>query len=90
MLKSLYGAQYTGTSAQSNITALAFAGTIVGDFLFGYLSDRWSRKYSLLVSTFILIVFAILSAGSWGAGGSISGLFAALSAYRFLLGVGIG
>ena len=90
MLKKIYGTAYTGTSAQSNVTALAFVGTVVGDFAFGYLSDRWSRKWSLLVSTIILIIFAILSAGSWGAGGSVSGLFAALTAYRFLLGIGIG
>ena len=90
MLKRIYGDAYTGTSAQSNVASLAFVGTVIGDFLFGFLSDKWSRKNSLLISTVILIVFAILSAGSWGAGGSVSGLFAALSAYRFLLGIGIG
>lgn len=37
-----------------------------------------------------MIVFSALGASSYGAGGSIQGLFAALSAYRFLLGVGIG
>jgi hypothetical protein len=37
-----------------------------------------------------LIIFAALGAGSYGAGGSIGGLFAALTAYRFLLGIGIG
>jgi MFS family permease len=42
------------------------------------------------VSTIILFVFAALGAGSWGANGSVPGLFAALTAYRFLLGIGIG
>jgi MFS family permease len=58
--------------------------------VFGYASDRWSTKGSLLVSTVILFVFAALAAGSYGAGGSIQGMFAALTAYRFLVGVGIG
>ena len=44
----------------------------------------------MLISTIILIVFAALGAGSYGAGGSIQGTFAALTAYRFLLGIGIG
>ena len=43
-----------------------------------------------MASTLILIIFAILSAGAYGAGGSQAGLFAALTAYRFFLGIGIG
>ena len=35
-------------------------------------------------------MFAVLAAGSYGAGGSASGLLSALAAYRFLLGIGIG
>lgn len=51
---------------------------------------EWSRTNSLFLSTIILIVFAILSAGSYGAGGNLQGMFAALTAYRFLVGIGIG
>ena len=58
--------------------------------LFGYTSDKWSRKNSLLVSTCVLILFAALGAGSYGAGGSLQGMFAALTAYRFFVGIGIG
>jgi MFS family permease len=43
-----------------------------------------------MASTLILILFAILATGSYGAGGSVSGMFAALTAYRFFLGIGIG
>ena len=43
-----------------------------------------------MASTIILIVFAALCAGAYGAGGSQAGLFAALTAYRFFLGIGIG
>lgn len=62
----------------------------LGNLIFGWLSDHWSRKWSLFWSTIIIILFAALSTGSYGAGGSASGLFAALTAYRFFLGIGIG
>jgi MFS family permease len=89
MLKILYATQYTDSNAQSNVSSIAFAGTVVGQLFFGYLSDHWSRANALLVSTVILIIFAALGAGSYG-GGTPSGVFAALTAYRFLLGIGIG
>lgn len=37
-----------------------------------------------------MFIFAALSAGAYGAGGSVSGLFAALTAYRFLVGFFLG
>lgn len=58
--------------------------------VFGITSDYWSRKWSLFISTVILIVFAALGAGSYGYHDSQTGLFAALTAYRFFLGIGIG
>ncbi|KAK5163918.1 glycerophosphoinositol permease [Saxophila tyrrhenica] len=90
ILSTLYPVKYAQSSAVSNVTSIAFAGTVLGQLVFGYTSDSWSRKWTLLVSTVILIVFAALGAGSYGAGGSVSGLLAALTAYRFLLGIGIG
>lgn len=62
----------------------------MGQLGFGYLSDHWSRRHSLLISTIILIIFSAMCAGAYGAGGSVQGMFAALTAYRFLLGIGIG
>ena len=55
--------------------------------IFGYTSDKWSRKNSLLVSTVCLALFTALAAGSYGYKGSIQGMFAALTAWRFLVGV---
>jgi hypothetical protein len=43
-----------------------------------------------MTSTLVLILFAILSTASYGAGGSFNGLIAAFTAYRFFLGIGIG
>lgn len=65
-------------------------GQVVGIIIFGYTADRYSRKWSLFTSTIILFIFAALSAGAYGAGGSLSGTFAALAAYRLLLGIGLG
>ena len=90
MLKQIYGKTYTKSSAQSNVSSIAFAGTVVGMLFFGYTSDRYSRKWSLFVSTIIVLVFAALATGSYGAHDSAQGLFACLVAFRFLLGIGIG
>jgi MFS family permease len=90
ILKTLYKTQYTSSSAQQNVTSIAFVGTVVGQLFFGWMSDHYSRKWALMASTCILILFAALSAGSYGYHGSITGLFQALTAYRFLLGIGIG
>ena len=70
------------------MSAIAFAGTVLGQLFFGFTSDHWSRKGSLLVSTTILIVFAILSAGAWGKNLEI--FINTLIAFRFFVGIGIG
>ncbi|RDL37096.1 uncharacterized protein BP5553_04529 [Venustampulla echinocandica] len=90
ILKKLYGDAYSKSAAQKNVSSLTFAGTVLGMLIFGYTSDKWSRSNSLLVSTIILIIFAALGAGAYGYHGSTQGLFAALTAYRFLVGIGIG
>lgn len=90
MLKTIYGSAYTGSHAQSNVSSITFAGTVVGMLFFGYTSDHFSRKWSLFVSTLVVILFAILATASYGAHDSVNGLFAALVAYRFFLGIGIG
>jgi MFS family permease len=90
MLGIIYGSEYTNSPAKSNVASISFVGTVVGQLVFGYTSDKWSRRNSLLVSTIILFVFTALCAGAYGAGGNIEGLFAALTAYRFFLGIGIG
>jgi MFS family permease len=90
ILGILYGKAYTKGPAKANVAAISFAGTVLGQLIFGYTADKWSRRNSLLVSTIILIIFAALGAGSYGAGGNLQGTFAALTAYRFFLGIGIG
>jgi MFS family permease len=90
MLSKIYPVEYVQSPASQNVSSIAFAGTVLGQLIFGVCSDYWSRKWSLLLSTIIIIVFAALSAGAYGYHGSLSGLFAALTAYRFCIGIGIG
>ncbi|KAE9964949.1 hypothetical protein BLS_007970 [Venturia inaequalis] len=90
MLGKIYGNDFKKSPSVANINSITFAGTVLGMLFFGYTSDKFSRKWSLLVSTIILILFAILATASYGAGGSTHGMFAALTAYRFFLGIGIG
>lgn len=74
--------------SQKNVGSITFAGTVLGMLLFGYTSDKFSRKWSLMASTLIIVVFAILGTGAWGP--SPHQLFACLTGMRFFLGVGIG
>ncbi|KAJ5612520.1 major facilitator superfamily domain-containing protein [Penicillium lagena] len=90
ILSTLYPKAYSDSPASQNVSAITFAGTVVGMLIFGYTSDHWSRKWSLIISTIILFLFAALCAGAYGYNDNIYGLFAALTAYRFFLGIGIG
>lgn len=80
---------YKNSTAATYVADIAFAGTVVGQLLFGFLSDRWSRSNSLLASTIILIIFTALAAGSYYQG-SPTGMFSMLAAWRFFVGIGIG
>lgn len=86
----MYPHEYKNSSAQSNVSSIAFVGTVVGQLAFGYISDYHSRKLGMIISTIILILFTILASGAWGKDGSIYGMLAALTAYRFFIGIGIG
>lgn len=71
-------------------SSIGFAGIVLGMLSFGFISDRWGRKAGMMIATLIVFVFACLSAGAYGAGGSTVGMLQALSAYRFFGGIGIG
>ncbi|KAE8225809.1 hypothetical protein CF319_g1500 [Tilletia indica] len=71
-------------------SSLAFAGTVVGMLTFGVLSDKIGRKFGMIFASCWLALFSVLAAGAYGAGGSLGGLYAALIAYRFLIGIAIG
>ncbi|KAJ2896708.1 major facilitator superfamily domain-containing protein [Zalerion maritima] len=89
VLSAQYGAVYSDSVAANNVSSIAFAGTVVGQLLFGWLADHWSRTNSLMISTVILIVFTALAAGSYYHG-EAAGMFSMLTAWRFFVGIGIG
>ncbi|KAJ9151327.1 Major facilitator superfamily transporter [Pleurostoma richardsiae] len=84
-----YGDLYANSNAKKYVSDIAFAGTVLGQLIFGYTADHWSRSNSLLVSTAILIIFTALAAGSYWHGDTI-GMFNILTAWRFFVGIGIG
>jgi len=90
ILGKIYPETYPNSSYSKNITSVVFVGTVLGMLIFGYLSDKVGRKFGMVCATVIVVLFSILSAGAYGAGGSTDGILAALAAYRFLLGIGIG
>lgn len=93
MLKTIYPkSDYANNDALSNIASIIFVGTLVGQLVFGYVADNYSRKVGMIISTLILIFCSILCAGSWGVGmpEHPGGMFAMLTTFRALLGLGIG
>ncbi|KAK6465496.1 glycerophosphoinositol permease [Scheffersomyces coipomensis] len=90
-LAKIYGDVYSQSTAISNVSSIAFVGTVVGQLTFGYISDRIARKGGMMAANIMLIVFTLLCAvGTWGANGSPEGLFASIVVFRVLLGVAIG
>ncbi|KAI0671537.1 metabolite transporter [Trametes maxima] len=90
LLKRIYGKDKINTNYSNTISSVAFAGTVVGMLVFGYLSDKMGRKFGMMLATGIVALFSGLSAASSGAHHSVNGLLAMLSACRFLLGIGVG
>ncbi|KAI0059261.1 MFS general substrate transporter [Artomyces pyxidatus] len=90
ILKRLYPEAVAKNNYSTTLSSLAFAGTIVGMLVFGYLSDKIGRKFGMMFATGIVAVFSGLSAASSGAHHSATGTLAMLSACRFLLGIGVG
>ena len=93
IIKMIYKDQVSAADLDhfsSLYSSLTFAGTLLGMLVFGVLSDRIGRKFGMIFASLWLALFSVLISGSWGAGGSISGLFTALQAYRFLIGIAIG
>ncbi|KAK3303272.1 major facilitator superfamily domain-containing protein [Chaetomium strumarium] len=84
-----YGDVWKTSNAKHYLGDIAFVGTVVGQLVFGYLSDKWSRMNSLILSTVILLIFTALSAGSYYHGDAV-GMFNMMTAWRFFVGIGIG
>ncbi|TXT13503.1 hypothetical protein VHUM_00870 [Vanrija humicola] len=73
---------------KSILSAIAFAGIIIGQLSFGYISDKVGRKIGMLICTSLIFVFQILAACSSGPTPQV--LVNCLIAFRFFAGIGIG
>ncbi|KAG0231211.1 Plasma membrane permease, mediates uptake of glycerophosphoinositol and glycerophosphocholine [Actinomortierella wolfii] len=82
--------EYFTSAVSTRISNSLFVGCILGQIGFGFICDRIGRKVGLMLTTFLVIIGAALCAGAYGAGGSIEGMFWALTVYRGILGVGVG
>lgn len=88
-LSLIYGDRYTDSNAISNIASIAFAGTVIGQLTFGYISDHVARKGGMLLANVLLILFTLLCAvATWGK--TPEGMFDAIVVFRFFLGIAIG
>lgn len=83
MLSIIYPVDYAKSRASQNVSSIAFAGTVVGQLLFGWVADNYSRKFAMTASAVILIVFATLCTGS---AGNTQGILLMLTICRFFLG----
>lgn len=48
VLKRVYGPEQITTNYSNTISSVAFAGTVVGMLVFGYLSDKLGRKFGMV------------------------------------------
>ncbi|GJJ08254.1 hypothetical protein Clacol_002464 [Clathrus columnatus] len=90
ILQRKFGSSVITTNEHTTLNSIGFAGTIVGMITFGYLTDKFGRKFGMMSATGIIILFSFLSACSQGVHGSTHGLLIALIVFRFFLGIGIG
>lgn len=71
------------TTLQIGITAsAALFGAVIGPLLFGFIGDKFGRKYSYWITVTLLIIAAL--------GSSTAISYIQLIAWRFLLGIAIG
>ncbi|KAL4399089.1 glycerophosphoinositol permease [Malassezia pachydermatis] len=89
LLKKIYGSSVVTSTQKENLSAIGFAGTVIGMLVFGYYSDAVGRKSGMIVSCLIILVFTALSAGAYYHGNAYQ-MVQMLIAWRFFSGIGIG
>lgn len=90
ILQRKFGPGVVTTNEHTTLNSIGFAGTIVGMLTFGYVTDKFGRKFGMMMATGIMILFSFLSACAQGAHNSTHGLLVVLIVFRFFLGIGIG
>lgn len=83
----LYPKQYT-SNMKTSVSNASLVGTIFGQVAIGILSDRLSRKKSIVLATCFLVFGTIMCAAAHGV--TINGMFWMLIIFRGVTGFGIG
>lgn len=83
----LYKKEYTN-DMKTAVSNASLVGTIFGQVTIGILSDRLSRKKSIVIATLFLVFGTILCAASNGV--TLNGMFWMLIIFRGVTGFGIG
>lgn len=87
LFTQLYPTEYT-SDMKTNVSNASLVGTIFGQVIIGVLSDRISRKQSIVVATLFLVFGTVLCAAAHGT--SVNGMFWMLIIFRGVTGFGIG
>ncbi|KAM0750591.1 MFS general substrate transporter [Meredithblackwellia eburnea MCA 4105] len=88
ILKKAYPNSYTDHFG-TLFSSLQFVGILIGQLMFGVLSDRIGRKPGMIFASIWIMFFSVLSGLAYG-GNNPATLWRCLIAYRFLIGIGIG
>jgi PHS family inorganic phosphate transporter-like MFS transporter len=70
------------------VTSVALVGTLVGQFFFGYVGDKFGRKSAYALCLSIMIFAALAQSMSFGT--SPNAVIGTLCFWRFILGFGVG
>jgi len=84
----IYPAEYPTLPTTPLVPSIVFAGLVLGQLLFGYISDKCGRRVGMVAATIIVILFSALCAGAWYP--TVGGMMIMFTVFRFCLGVGIG
>jgi len=84
----IYPTEYPKLPTTPLVPSIVFAGLVVGQLVFGYISDKCGRRVGMVAATILVILFSALCAGSWHR--TLQGMMIVFTIFRFCLGVGIG
>jgi MFS family permease len=84
----IYPEEYPTLPTTPLVPSIVFVGLVLGQLLFGYISDSFGRRVGMVAATVMVILFSALCAGSWYP--TVQGMMIMFTIWRFCLGIGIG
>jgi len=84
----LYPEEYKTLPTTPLVPSITFTGLVVGQLLFGYISDAYGRRVGMVSATVIVIIFSAACAAAYYR--TVLGMMIMFTVFRFFLGIGIG